>query len=73
MPLLCGSRSIMARNSGLMLEMKANCERCEAATPPDGDATICSYECTWCVSCAKELRACPNCGGELRERPKRSA
>jgi len=37
-------------------------------------ALICSYECTWCESCAAELgHRCPNCGGELVARPTRAA
>jgi hypothetical protein len=54
------------------LELRPVCERCGAATPPDGAALICSYECTFCVGCGDALgRACPNCGGELVARPRR--
>jgi hypothetical protein len=54
------------------LELRPVCERCGAATPPDGAALICSYECTFCAACADELaRVCPNCGGELVARPRR--
>ena len=39
-----------------MLEMKSQCERCQAALPADlFGALICSYECTWCDSCAADL------------------
>lgn len=39
-----------------MLEMKSQCERCQAALPADlSGALICSYECTWCDSCAADL------------------
>ena len=58
-----------------MLEMREVCERCEAPLPVDSaDARICSFECTWCASCADgELAGvCPNCGGELQARPKRA-
>jgi len=56
------------------LEMRAVCERCAKALTPDGDAMICSYECTFCVACADALaRRCPNCGGELVVRPRRAA
>ena len=36
-----------------------------AALPlaPDGDAAICSYECTFCLDCTDALDGvCPNCG-----------
>jgi hypothetical protein len=54
--------------------MRTACERCGAALEPDGQATICSFECTFCSSCADSLEhACPNCGGELVPRPRRAA
>ncbi len=56
----------------MALEMRAACERCGAPVAGDGDAVICSYECTFCPSCSEALeRTCPNCGGELVARPKR--
>ncbi len=56
----------------MSLEMRGTCEKCGAALPPDGDAFICSYECTFCVSCASQIqRVCPNCQGELVPRPRR--
>jgi hypothetical protein len=56
----------------MALEMRSACERCGAALDPDGDAQICSFECTFCVSCAEQMeRVCPNCGGELVRRPRR--
>jgi hypothetical protein len=56
-----------------MLEMRALCERCDAALPADsGAARICSYECTFCATCTEEMAGvCPNCGGELVVRPTR--
>lgn len=55
-----------------MLEMKSDCEKCSSPLTPGGPARICSYECTFCVSCATEMSdRCPNCGGELVERPRR--
>jgi uncharacterized protein len=55
-----------------VLEMRPACERCNRALPPDGDARICSYECTFCSTCAEEMSSrCPNCGGELLSRPRR--
>jgi hypothetical protein len=55
------------------LELRPVCERCGAATLADGAAAICSFECTFCPSCATELEhVCPNCGGELVVRPRRT-
>ena len=55
------------------LHMKPSCERCSADLSPASSAFICSFECTFCPSCASALGAlCPNCGGELRARPRRS-
>ena len=56
----------------MALEMRTACERCGRQLSPGGEARICSFECTFCVACADELRAvCPNCGGELVARPRR--
>jgi hypothetical protein len=56
----------------MALEMRGRCERCDAGLKPDGDARICSYECTFCEACARALEErCPNCGGELVARPRR--
>jgi uncharacterized protein len=60
------------RQDRLVLEMRTECERCRTALQPDSEARICSYECTFCSTCADELTAvCPNCGGELVRRPRR--
>jgi hypothetical protein len=58
-----------------MLEMRTQCEKCETPLAADtSDARICSYECTFCASCATEMGGtCPNCGGELLQRPKRAS
>ena len=57
-----------------MLEMRPACEKCEAELGDTADARICSFECTFCVSCADGMASvCPNCGGELVARPKRAA
>jgi hypothetical protein len=54
------------------LEMRTTCEKCGADLAPGGEARICSYECTFCSSCAAGMNGiCPNCGGELVARPKR--
>jgi uncharacterized protein len=56
----------------MALEMRDRCERCGADLAADGAASICSYECTFCGSCAETMSlVCPNCGGELVARPKR--
>jgi len=56
----------------MALKMKPACERCNAGLAAEGEAYICSYECTFCHNCAVELhRRCPNCGGELVARPRR--
>ena len=58
----------------MALEMRPTCERCGAALAPDGEAAICSYECTFCVDCAEAMEhVCTNCGGELVWRPRRNA
>ena len=58
----------------MALEMRSTCERCSGALAADGEAAICSYECTFCIACAAELhRVCPNCSGELVPRPRRVA
>ena len=57
-----------------MLEMKTNCEKCDCGLSKEGEASICSFECTFCVSCGNHMdNRCPNCGGELVKRPRRVA
>jgi two-component system LytT family sensor kinase len=56
----------------MQLQMKTRCGKCGAALNPDGEAYICSYECTFCAVCASECqKICPNCGGDLAPRPRR--
>ena len=56
----------------MALEMRAACERCGTALAPDGEALICSYECTFCRVCGEAMDyVCPNCRGELVVRPRR--
>ena len=55
-----------------MLELRPSCENCDVDLPPDSpNARICTYECTWCATCAEEALhgVCPNCGGNLERRP----
>ncbi len=59
-----------------MLELRPNCEHCNKPLPPDSiEARICSYECTFCVSCVDNVlhNVCPNCGGGFAPRPIRPA
>nr|WP_082549173.1 DUF1272 domain-containing protein [Rhizobacter sp. Root404] len=55
-----------------MLEIRPNCELCDTDLPANSlDARVCSYECTYCVSCV-DLRlrnVCPTCGGGFERRP----
>jgi len=55
-----------------VLALRPNCECCDRDLPPDSrEARICSFECTFCASCADSVLGgrCPNCGGELVRRP----
>ena len=57
-----------------MLQLRPNCECCNKDLPPESqDALICSFECTFCRSCAETVLKgrCPNCGGEFVSRPRR--
>jgi hypothetical protein len=57
-----------------MLELRPTCENCNQALPPASpDARICSYECTFCATCAEGIlfNVCPNCGGGFTPRPVR--
>ena len=59
-----------------MLQLRPNCECCNKDLPPESnEARICSFECTFCVTCADLILGgkCPNCGGELVVRPRRPA
>ena len=58
----------------MTLEMRQRCERCAWPLADDDDtAYICSYECTFCATCANTLNGvCQHCGGELVRRPRRS-
>ena len=55
-----------------MLDLRPNCECCDRDLPPDSaEARICTFECTFCASCAADRLngVCPNCGGNLVARP----
>ena len=56
----------------MALELKPICERCGGTLTTSDVAYICSYECTFCASCAEHMNfVCPNCEGELVRRPRR--
>jgi uncharacterized protein len=55
-----------------ILELRPTCENCNKPLPPDSlEARICSYECTFCVTCVNTVlkNVCPNCGGGFAPRP----
>lgn len=57
-----------------MLELRPGYECCDRDLPPESQkAFICSFECTFCSTCAASKLdfICPNCGGELVARPRR--
>jgi uncharacterized protein len=57
-----------------MLELRPSCEHCDRPLPPESvDARICSFECTFCADCARDVLdgVCPNCGGGFCQRPVR--
>ena len=67
-----GYRIGVAVERKIGLTMKASCEYCRQPLARDGEAYICSYECTFCRNCCTELsHECPNCGGPLVVRPPR--
>jgi uncharacterized protein len=50
------------------LELRPNCECCDRDLPPSSkDAVICTFECTFCTTCAADILGwvCPNCCGNL--------
>jgi uncharacterized protein len=65
---------LFAARGPIMLILRPNCECCDVDLPYDSlDARICTFECTFCSSCAenKLKSVCPNCQGELLRRPRR--
>ena len=59
-----------------MLEIRPNCEHCNLDLPnTSAQAMICSFECTYCKTCAKEIfkNVCPSCAGNFVERPIRTS
>ena len=59
-----------------MLEIRPNCEHCNKDLPYNStEAMICSFECTYCKTCAIEIfkSVCPSCSGNFSERPIRTS
>jgi hypothetical protein len=58
----------------MALEMRERCEKCAWPLALDEDsAFICSYENTFCATCANALNGiCPSCNAELVRRPRRN-
>ena len=59
-----------------MIKLKPNCECCDKDLPPESrEAVICTFECTFCATCADTVfkGACPNCAGNFVPRPIRPA
>ncbi|PQJ77674.1 DUF1272 domain-containing protein [Polaribacter porphyrae] len=55
-----------------MLEIRPSCEHCNKDLPNTStEAMICSFECTYCKTCALEIfeNVCPSCAGNFVERP----
>ena len=55
-----------------MLELRPSCEHCDKNLPYNStEAMICSFECTYCKTCAIELfeNVCPSCSGNFVPRP----
>jgi len=55
-----------------MLAIRPTCEHCNKSLPYNSnEAVICTFECTYCISCATQLfkDICPNCGGNFSPRP----
>ncbi len=55
-----------------MLKLRPSCEHCGKKLPPEsGEAMICSFECTYCKTCAMDVfkNVCPGCTGNFVARP----
>ena len=53
----------------LMTSFKDKCEKCGKPVPRGADALCCSFQCTFCPTCAVGYNhVCPNCSGELTAR-----
>ncbi|MBC3847131.1 DUF1272 domain-containing protein [Winogradskyella echinorum] len=55
-----------------MLDIRPNCEHCNKDLPNTStEAMICSFECTYCKTCALDIfeNVCPSCSGNFVPRP----
>lgn len=55
-----------------MLQIRPSCEHCDKDLPnSSSEAMICSFECTYCKTCAIDLfeNVCPSCSGNFVPRP----
>jgi uncharacterized protein len=53
----------------MMTQVKDKCEKCGRALAPPEPAQCCSFQCTFCPTCAGAMNhVCPNCSGELTAR-----
>lgn len=56
----------------IVLKMKLECEVCHKVLSINSDTIICSFECTYCIYCAENIKKiCKNCNGELTVLPKK--
>ena len=42
----------------MALEMRGQCERCDTPLAHEDAVRICSYECTFCPTCAAAMEPC---------------
>ena len=55
----------------MLSKMKERCEKCDRPLSLTSGARVCSYQCTFCETCAAAMGyVCPNCGGQLLPREK---
>ncbi|MFL2558363.1 MAG: DUF1272 domain-containing protein [Arenicellales bacterium] len=53
--------------------MKNECLDCNCTLSNTSEAHVCSYECTYCSTCAEQRGfICKNCDGDLQQRPRRT-
>lgn len=68
---MLSSRQVIKETMMAILDLRPGCECCDRDLPPEStEATICSFECTFCAACAEAMGGiCKNCGGNLVPRP----